>query len=426
MRKYIFEAHAALKKIYLDKSYGDEALGRGDVSALGTKLTYGVLENDILLEYILDECVSKRPRSDVWILLKIGAYALLELTNVPQYAIVSECVEVSKRIRDAKGASGFVNAVLKRVAARDYKLPEEGDKNYTSVTTSKPQWFIDRLTREYGEEETKALLATRADGLEHIRANSRLTTIENVAKTLSEAGESFEFTDAGGLSVRVSDVVKKLFASGEITYQSPSSMLAVQAMGVTEGSAVLDLCSAPGGKAAYLSELNETGKITACELHPFRLKQIIKYAERMRATNILPMQFDATKFEKRFANAFDFVLVDAPCSCFGTYLKHPDVFLRRGESEISKLAATQKQILNNAAKYVAKGGVVLYSTCTIFDEENIDVVKPLLEDGKFALEHIDALDGIDGGKYSDNNGAVRILPHGAYDGFFIAKLRRKK
>ena len=151
MRKYVFEAHAALKRIYGEGSYSDESLGRSDVSALVTKLTYGVLENDILLDYILAQCVTKKPRLDAYILLKIGAYALLTLTDVPDYAIVSECVEVAKHMKDVRGASGFINAVLKRVAARDFKLPKEGEADYLSVTYSVPQWFIDRLCAEYGE-----------------------------------------------------------------------------------------------------------------------------------------------------------------------------------------------------------------------------------------------------------------------------------
>lgn len=426
MRKYIFEAHSALKRVYGDGSYSDESFGRGDVSALATKLTYGVLENDIRLEYILSQCVDKKPRLDVQILLKIGAYALGELTDIPDYAIVSECVEVSKKLKDARGASGFVNAVLKRIAAHGYTLPDKSDPNYLSVALSKPKWFVDRLIAEYGEQEALSSLSERGSELEHIRVNSRLATVKDVAARLDEAGESYAFSDVGGINVRVCDAIKRMFASGAVTYQSPSSMLAVQALGIRDASEILDLCSAPGGKAVYMSELAPRGRVLACELHPFRLRQIEKYAERMRATNITPTLGDATKFDARLKDKFDFVLVDAPCSCFGTFKKHPDVFLRRGEAEISKLAAAQKIMLKNAAAYVKTGGALVYSTCTLFDEENGDVVRSLLADGKFALEHIDGFEGIDGGKYADNGGELKILPHGIYDGFYIAKLRRKK
>ena len=118
------------------------------------------------------------------------------------------------------------------------------------------------------------------------------------------------------------------------------------------------------------------------------------------------------------------MIVDLPRSCFGTFLKHPDVFLSRDGADIAKLSATQKLILSNAAKYVKKGGVIVYSTCTLFDEENGSVVKSLIDKGGFALERISATEAIDGGKYKDNNGSVQILPHGEYDGFYIARLRK--
>ena len=426
MRKYIFEAHAALKRIYGEGSYSDEALSRGDVSALVTKLTYGVLENDILLDYILAQCVSKKPRLDAYILLKIGAYALLTLSDVPDYAIVSECVEVAKRMKDVRGASGFVNAVLKRVAARDFKLPKEGDADYLGVTYSVPQWFIDRLCAEYGNERAKAVIKERPSELEYLRINTRLSTLKDVTDALDKAGESYTVTDVGGISVRVCDEVKSLFSKGWVTYQSPSSMLAVKALGVRDGSKTLDMCSAPGGKAVYMSELDPSGSVVACELYPFRLKQLEGYAARMHADNVLPVLADGTKFNAKFKDAFDLVLVDAPCSCFGTYKKHPDVFIRRGEADITKLAATQRAILKNAATYVKKGGILVYSTCTLFDEENGDVVKSLLAGGAFELEHIDGLDAVDGGRYASNDGVISILPHGIYDGFYIAKMRRKK
>ncbi len=426
MRKYILEAHAALKRVYGDKSYSDEALGRGEVSAMTTKLTYGVLEKDILLEYILGQCVSKKPRLDAWILLKIGAYSLLELSDMPAYAIVSECVESAKVLPNVRGASGFVNAVLKRVASRDFTLPAEGDANYLSVTRSVPQWFIDRLVKEYGATAALATLDSPPYEYEHARANTRLATLSDIAAKLSAEGEKYELTEAGGIGVKVSQTVKSLFASGKITYQSASSMLAVQAMGIFDGCKILDMCSAPGGKSVYMSELDRSGSVVACELHSFRLKQIQSYCERMRCDNVLPVLADGTKPNPQWKEAFDFVLVDAPCTCFGTYKKHPDVFIQRGEGDISKLAVTQKAILKNAAEYVKRGGVILYSTCTLFDEENRAVVNALLTGGRFVLEKIEGLSGVDGGRYCDNDGSVRILPHGIYDGFYIAKLRRKK
>lgn len=422
MRKYIFEAHDILRRIYRDGSYSDDALNKSKPSPLALKITYGVLENDLKLDYIISQLTTRKPKQDALILLKIGAYSLLNLDDVPKYAIVSECVEAAKRIPDARGASGFVNAVLKKISAGEFRLKRKGESGYLSVEYSKPQWFVDRLTKEYGEERVLEAITAPACEEEHIRVNRRKFTARELEKALAEGGDSFEKTPVGGYITRVNDVVKQLFAEGKITYQSPSSMLAVKALGVKDGADVLDMCSAPGGKAVYMSEFDMGGRIVACELYPHRIAQIEKYKERMGANNILSVQCDASKYNEKWKDSFDYVLVDAPCSCFGTYVKHPDVFLQRGEEDVKKLAQTQSAILKTAMKYVKVGGKLVYSTCTLFDEENIDVVKGALNDN-FKLCRIEGKE-FEGNVAED--GTVRILPNGVYDGFFIAKLKRVK
>lgn len=147
----------------------------------------------------------------------------------------------------------------------------------------------------------------------------------------------------------------------------------------------------------------------------------------MHTPNVKAVQADACVLNEEWKDAFDFVLCDAPCSCLGTFKKRPDVFLNKDESCISELAATQRQILENAAKYLKVSGAMVYSTCTLFEEENENVVHDFLEKNvDFVLEHISGLEKIDGGKYLDNKGMIQILPHDEYDGFFIAKIRRVK
>ncbi len=422
MRKYIFEAHAALKKVYKEGSYSDEALGRGKVSALATKLVYGVLENDVRLEYIISSLAPKRPKPDTVILLKIGAYALENLSDLPKYAIVSECVEVAKSLNDVRGASGFVNAVLKKIADGNYRLPKKTDKEYKSVLFSKPAWFIDRLEREYGEEVANRVLKEKPFELTHLRVREG-TSLEYVKTILDKAGEEYLESEVGGLCVKISESVKSLFAKGIVTYQSPSSMLAVRALAPFDGDA-LDLCAAPGGKSVYMSELIKGGRVISCDIHPHRVELIKKYAKRMRVDNVSACLFDATKFNKDWEGKFSRVLADVPCSCFGTFLKRPDVFLSRGEEDIKKLAEVQRAIIKNASRYVAKDGVLLYSTCTLFKEENKEAISLLLAEGNFRLEHISAIEDVDGGAYAQNDGSVQILPHAEYDGFYMARLRR--
>lgn len=426
MRKHIDSAYKILSKVYQDGTYSNMAFLGERVSDMSTRLVYGTLEENVKIDYILSQLIEKKPQKSVLTLLKIGTYALLNLSDVPKFAIVSECVEVAKS-NGKSGASGFINAVLKKVADGKYSLPKESDENYLSVTYSKPQWFCDKLEKQYGKEVARIILSAKSTTLEHIRINSRMTTESDVEFLLKKNKTDFKKSDVGGYIVKANDTVRHMFDKGLVTFQSPSSILAVKALGVTDGAQILDICSAPGGKAVYMSELCPHGKVVACDLYPHRVALIQKYKNRMHTPNVKAVQADACVLNEEWKDAFDFVLCDAPCSCLGTFKKHPDVFLNKDESCISELAATQRQILENAAKYLKVSGAMVYSTCTLFEEENENVVHDFLEKNvDFVLEHISGLEKIDGGKYLDNKGMIQILPHDEYDGFFIAKIRRVK
>lgn len=426
MRKHIDSAYKILSKVYQDGTYSNMAFLGERVSDMSTRLVYGTLEENVKIDYILSQLIEKKPQKSVLTLLKIGTYALLNLTDVPKFAIVSECVEVAKS-NGKGGASGFINAVLKKVADGKYSLPKESDENYLSVTYSKPQWFCDKLEKQYGKEVARNILSAKSTTLEHIRINSRMATESDVEFLLKKNKTDFKKSDVGGYIVKANDAVRHMFDKGLVTFQSPSSILAVKALGVTDGAQILDICSAPGGKAVYMSELCPHGKVVACDLYPHRVALIQKYKNRMHTPNVKAVQADACVLNEEWKDAFDFVLCDAPCSCLGTFKKHPDVFLNKDESCISELATTQRQILENAAKYLKVGGAMVYSTCTLFEEENENVVHNFLEKNvDFVLEHVSGLEKIDGGKYLDNKGMIQILPHDVYDGFFIAKIRRVK
>lgn len=426
MRKHIDSAYKILSKVYQDGTYSNMAFLGERVSDMSTRLVYGTLEENVKIDYILSHLIEKKPQKSVLTLLKIGTYALLNLSDVPKFAIVSECVEVAKS-NGKGGASGFINAVLKKVADGKYSLPKESDENYLSVTYSKPRWFCDKLEKQYGKEVARSILSAKSTTLEHIRINSRMATESDVEFLLKKNKTDFKKSDVGGYIVKANDAVRHMFDKGLVTFQSPSSILAVKALGVTDGAQILDICSAPGGKAVYMSELCPHGKVVACDLYPHRVALIQKYKNRMHTPNVKAVQADACVLNEEWKDAFDFVLCDAPCSCLGTFKKHPDVFLNKDESCISELAATQRQILENAAKYLKVGGAMVYSTCTLFEEENENVVHDFLEkDVDFVLEHISGLEKIDGGKYLDNKGMIQILPQDEYDGFFIAKIRRVK
>lgn len=424
MRRHINEALKVLNKVFNESAYSTVALNESSLSDMSTKLIYGVLEQNIKIDYILSSLVVKKPQKLVYILLKIGTYCLLNLDNVPTFAIVSECVEVAK-MNGKQGASGFVNAVLKKVATKSYSLPDKEDNRYLAIKYSKPQWFIDRLIREYGIDNTLFILNSENLELEHIRVNNRLSSLDEIIDIFNRKGIDYRLSGVGGIIVKANDTVKHLFSKGMITYQSPSSMIAVKALNPKDNSAILDLCSAPGGKAIYMSELCPHSKIIACDLHQHRVKLIQKYKERMHTPNVKAVLCDATILNSDYINAFDYVLVDAPCSCFGTYKKHPDVFLSRDESAIGELSITQSKILDVASNYVKVGGYMVYSTCTMFKEENNDIVNAFLQSHpNFSIEKISDLTQLDSLKHIDDCGMIQILPNCEYDGFFVARLRR--
>ena len=414
MRKYIDGALKILTKVFDDGSYSNRALSTDKTSDMTTKLVYGVLERNVEIEWVLSSLVKKQPKGKINTILKIGTYALLHLDNVPHFAIVSECVEVAKS-NGLKGQSGFVNAVLKRVSRKEFSLPTD-EKRSLSVKYSLPMWFIDRLFAEYDKKDVVELFEKEFSTKESIRINSK-HNIDEIIERLEKDKIDFSVKEYGTIMASAdSKAVKDMFNSGWITFQAVSSMKAVYALGIKGKSKILDLCSAPGGKAVLMGELSPESDIIACDLHKHRVDLIDKYAKRMEVDNVVPTLNDATKFRKDWENKFDYVLVDAPCSCFGTYKKHPDVFLNREYKHSVELSKLQKTILENAIKYTKKGGIIVYSTCTLFDVENIDVVRSILD--KAELVNFDC-DGL-----PNDKAYIRLLPDDGSDGFFIARLRK--
>lgn len=414
MRKYIDGALKILTKVFDDGSYSNRALSTDKTSDMTTKLVYGVLERNVEIEWVLSSLVKKQPKGKINTILKIGTYALLHLDNVPHFAIVSECVEVAKS-NGLKGQSGFVNAVLKRVSRKEFALPTD-EKRSLSVKYSLPMWFIDRLFAEYDKEDVIKLFEKEFSTKESIRINSK-HNFDEIKERLEKDKIDFSVKEYGTIMASAdSKAVKDMFNSGWITFQAVSSMKAVYALGIKGKSKILDLCSAPGGKAVLMGELSPESEIIACDLHKHRVDLIDKYAKRMEVDNVVPTLNDATKFRKDWENKFDYVLVDAPCSCFGTYKKHPDVFLNREYKHSVELSKLQKTILENAIKYTKKGGIIVYSTCTLFDVENIDVVRSILD--KAELVNFDC-DGL-----PNDKAYIRLLPDDGSDGFFIARLRK--
>ena len=215
------------------------------------------------------------------------------------------------------------------------------------------------------------------------------------------------------------------FYEGKYTFQSVGSVaicnLVIDGDNVSNLSSknLLDTCSAPGGKAVYLAEYFNS--VTACDVHEHRVSLINSYASRMNKNNVTAMLLDATEFNSEFSNKFDYVLCDAPCSGYGVIKDNPDIKLNRTEDSIDELSSLQLKILNNASKYVKKGGYLCYSTCSIFRQENDEVIKKFLQNNsEFECEITKSL--LPNLTFDYGNAFLPHLSLGA--GFYFAKLKR--
>lgn len=406
-------AYEILAKIYKEDAFSSIELNKRVVGASNqavvTRMVYGVLQKDAELDYYLSVLAKKRPNKSIAVLLKEAMYCLLYMDSFPDYAVVDESVDLCEKL-GKRQLKGFVNGVLKKFISygKKVELPKDKDERL-SVTASVPLWLVRAYIRQYGYEKTQEFLSVEEFTREHIRNNSRVWNFEELKKALDEKKIEYVQSRAGGLFVDNCAFVKQLNEQGKITYQSMTSMLAVQALGVKDGDAVLDVCAAPGGKSVYADELADV-KIISCDVHEHRLELIKAYAARMKTDNIQTRLCDGTQYTEEFYRAFDKVLCDVPCSGLGVANKKPDIYLRSSMQKVLELSEVQYKILSNASKYVKDGGRLVYSTCTTLREENYNIV------GKFVKE----------------NPSWKIVSHESYlpdgkgcDGFFIAVLERK-
>lgn len=419
MNNDLITAYQLLKAVYIDKAYLNIAMqAQGDkITPQVTKLVYGVIERDIELGYYLSKLATKGCSIRLVPLIKLGMYALKYMDGIPAFAVVNEIVEMTDTEVKKPQLKGFVNAILNALINKEVPLP---NKKFAmlSILYSKPEWLVVAIYKQYGEKIAENILSINTIlGLEHIRRNMFIMQKSEFEQAMQEREIQFEESQYGGYYVKNTKDVRSMFDKGLLTFQSPSSMLAVKAIGDCSKAKVLDICSAPGGKAIYLQELYEDAKITACDLHEHRVELIEKYATRMGSVDIVTMQMDATVRRDDMLSQYDVVLCDAPCSGLGVMHKKPDVLLDFTYNDVQELAKLQYEILNNAIDYCKTGGKIIYSTCTILREENYNIIGKMLKDRQdIKLTKL----AIDGGE----NGFIQLMPSEELDGFFIAALTK--
>lgn len=426
MNKELNISYEILKKVCIDKSYVSIELNKhlnsaGDVNtALITKIVYGVLEKDITLEYFIGEMVKKLPQPKILILLKMVAYVSKALRSIPPFALVNEIVTIAKTIDHHQ--SGFVNAVSKKLIGSDVRLPDKKDKvKYLSVKFNYPEWVINELLKVHDMTFVESLISYESNTLTHIRINLSQISAHEFRQKLDELGIGYEdsYYDYT-MYVDYAKLLKTDFTNFYIVQGLPS-IIACNALGATSGR-VLDICSAPGGKTAFLAQNNKL-QIFANDIHAHRLELVKKYAKSLNLANIKYSIHDGTTVKNEWIDKFDYVLCDVPCSNLGVSRKKPDVFLNKSLSDVKTLAGIQYKILQTSARYVKSGGILLYSTCTILDDENKNVVKKFLKNNTdFQLTPLT----IDNLNMTNENDLYTFYPHlTKTEGFFIGRMTRK-
>ena len=403
-------------------------------AALATQLCFGVLQNQLLLDFYLSRFSNialSRMEGRVLQALRLGAYQMLFLDRIPHSAAVNCSVEMVKRLCKNPRAAGMVNGILRsleRSLDRLPAIPNRDPVSYLSILYSHPEWLVKEFCMTFGTDEGAQLLA--ADNHRPPMAvvvNPLRGTAEQTAQRLTE--QKVEVRPHPWLSnclilSRTGDL-EGLEAGREGLFyvQDPASRLAVEAAEVRPGMRVLDCCAAPGGKsfAAAIAMGNE-GEIISCDIHPHKKNLIRAGADRLGLSIVKPMTSDGKVFRPEWERDFDRVLVDAPCSGLGVIRKKPDIRYKDPEP-LKGLPEVQRAILSNASRYVRPGGILLYSTCTLLSRENEEVIRWFLEGHKeFKPEAFTLPEPA--GPVAD--GLVTLLPHRhGTDGFFICRMRRE-
>ena len=431
MNKELYYIYLVLKKVYVEKAYAGIELNKviklhkNEINTgLITKIVYGVIENDIYLDYVISKFVSKKPDESINIILKIGAFSKENINSIPPFALVNELVNLTKKYEN-KFAGGFVNATLKNILKTPVQLPDK-DKNiveYLSIKYSYPVWLVRELIKDYKEEITEELLAKKLTTLTHIRVLEDKITIEDFKKYLKD--KDIEFEKSAMANTFYVDYEKLLDYKELQNYyivQGLPSIITANNLCVNQAVNILDLCSAPGGKSVLIAQNNPYANIVSADIYAHRIKRVEEYANRYGIKNIKTVLNDASKFKSEWVDKFDYVLCDVPCSNTGVVGKKPDVLLNRREENLKELSKLQYKILSNASKYVKKDGILVYSTCSILKDENINVIDKFLEENKdFKAVNVETF----GVKVIEDNKTALFLPNiSETEGFFIGRLKR--
>ena len=406
-----------------------DKLDRRD-AALAARLAYGVLQNRNKLDWYLAQLLTGKIKDlhpVVHDILHLGLYQIYELDKVPESAAVNESVDLAKKYcKKQRFAPGLVNGVLRNAAKTKgtLKEPKSLEDKYSHP------WELIKLLRDYvGKDRIELMLKANNDIPDTVvQVNTLKTTTGELLEMLQSQNISAKphgwMTDCLVLS-GTGDLEKlPAFREGLFYVQDAAAKLSVLCAQLPEKEIrLLDCCAAPGGKS-FAAAIATGGKARqiACDVHPHKTGLIANGAKRLGFAGIEVKCQDATKNVPQWNDSFDALICDVPCSGYGIIRKKPDIRYKN-PADMADLPELQLQILRNQARYVKKGGVLIYSTCTLLRSENEGVVERFLaENDEFYLEPLPLPEPF----LKNESGMLALVP-GEYDtdGFFISRLRRK-
>ncbi len=409
-----------LVKIEKDNAYSNLTLSsvlaeydlKAEDKAFVSALVYGVLDRKITLDYVLQNFMKtplKKTAPFTLSVLRTALYQIMFMDKVPESAAVNEAVKLIKASKESRNA-GFVNAVLRAVLRSEIILPDGDNAKDLSVKYSCPLWLIEGFIKDYGNENTRLLLedSLKAPPLT-VRVNTVKTDMNSLKEKLSAEGvnskEILGF-DALTLEKGMALANSPLYKEGLFYAQDLASQTAIKNFGLSGGERVLDMCASPGGKSFTMAQfMNNKGEILSCDLYEHRVRLISEGAKRLGLDIIKTAVQDATEYNSSLGE-FDCVLCDVPCSGLGVLRRKPEIKYKQTE-DFDELQQIQYSILENAVKYLKKGGRILYSTCTLRKAENEDIVNRFLKE-------------YNGFKKTEEK---TLMPHLSHtDGFYFALL----
>ena len=393
-----------------------------------TVLLYTTVEQKLRYDYYI-KALSARGGEEIDMttlnILRLGVCQILDMRSVPDYAAVSETVELARN----RGERAFINGVLRTLVRQKGALPEPSEeknyKRYLSVKYSFPLWLVKHFDSLYGRAGCEALLsAFNTARYTDITVNTLKISREKYLEKLEACGVFAEKSTYTGEGIRIKSSVNPDslpgFSDGEFLVQDTASLLAVTALSPKRGERIIDVCAAPGGKSLAAAVLSgDTGEVYSFDLHESKLSLIESSALRLGVKSLKVRARDARTPDEALIGTADKLIVDAPCSGLGVLSKKPDLRYKSCEV-LRELPELQLEILTASSKYLKAGGELIYSTCTLNPEENSGVVERFLSENPDFEPVKVKIGDVEASEHT-------LLPHiHGTDGFFIAKIRKKR